>query len=57
MLTAFKLKVFGDDTFGKVSTHCKVGAGVINLILENNFAFFPCWIRQIVLICPYSCLE
>jgi hypothetical protein len=57
MLTAFKLKVFGDDTFGKVSTHCKVGAGVINLILENNFAFFSCWTRQIVLICPYSCLE
>jgi hypothetical protein len=40
ILAACKLKVFGNDPFGKVLTHCKVGAGVINHILENNF-FFP----------------
>jgi hypothetical protein len=40
MVTACKLKVFGDDAFGKVSSRCKVGAGMINHILETNL-FFP----------------
>lgn len=41
MHTAFKLKIFGDDAFGKVSTRCKVGASVINNLLEKNTVFFP----------------
>jgi hypothetical protein len=41
MVTAYKLKVFGDDAFGKVSSRCKVGATVINRILEDNLIFFP----------------
>jgi hypothetical protein len=41
MVMAYKLKVFGDDAFGKVSSHCKVGATVINRILEDNLIFFP----------------
>jgi hypothetical protein len=41
MLIAYKLKVFGDDAFSKVSSHCKVGAGVINHVLEINTVFFP----------------
>ena len=41
MHTAFKLKIFGDDALGKVSTRCKVGASVINNLLEKNTVFFP----------------
>ena len=41
MLAAFKLKIFGDDAFGKVSSQCKVGAAIVNHILEKNFIFFP----------------
>jgi hypothetical protein len=39
--TAFKLKIFGNDAFGKVSTRCKVGASVINNLLEKNKVFTP----------------
>ncbi len=35
MVTAYKLKVFGDDAFGKVSSRCKVGATVINRIVDE----------------------
>ena len=41
MLAAFKLKIFGDDAFGKVSSRCKVGAALVNHILKKNFIFFP----------------
>jgi hypothetical protein len=41
MLTAFKLKIFGDDAYGKVSTQCKVGANKANNLLERNRVFFP----------------
>ncbi len=46
MVTAYKLKVFGDDAFGKVSSRCKVGAGVINHILESNLVFSPAGAAQ-----------
>jgi hypothetical protein len=42
MVTAFRLKNFGDDDFGKVSAHCKVGAAIANLLLPPPyFVFFP----------------
>ena len=41
MQTAFRLKIFGDDAFGKVSARCKVGAGIVNFLLEKNTVFFP----------------
>jgi hypothetical protein len=41
MHTAFKLKIFGNDAFGKVSTRCKVGSSVINNMLEKNTVFSP----------------
>ncbi len=40
MLAAFKLKIFGDDAFGKVSSGCKVGTTIVKHILEKNFIFF-----------------
>jgi hypothetical protein len=40
ILTSYKLKVLGNDDFGKVSTHCYVGARVVSHIPENNFVFF-----------------
>jgi hypothetical protein len=30
MLAAFKLKIFGDDAFDKVSSCCKIGAAIVN---------------------------
>jgi hypothetical protein len=36
IVTACKLKVFGDDAFGKVSSRCKVGAVVVNHLMEQN---------------------
>jgi hypothetical protein len=55
MLTAYKLKVFGDDAFGKVSSCCKVGAGVIHHILETNTVFFPVGaIRSDYHVCPLN---
>jgi len=41
IVTAYKLKVFGDDAFGKVSSHCKVGAAVVNHLMEKNAILFP----------------
>jgi hypothetical protein len=41
IVTACKLKVFGDDAFGKVSARCKVGAGIMNHLLEQNSVLFP----------------
>jgi hypothetical protein len=41
MLTAFKLKVFGEDAFGKVATRCSAAANIINYILEHNRVYFP----------------
>jgi len=46
MVTVYKLKVFGDDAFGKVLSRCKVGASMINHILENNLIFFPAGAAQ-----------
>ncbi len=39
MQTAFRLKIFGDDALGKVTTRCKVGAGIVNFLLEKNTVF------------------
>jgi hypothetical protein len=36
MQTAFRLKISGDDAFGKVSAHCKVGACIVNHLLEKT---------------------
>jgi len=41
MVTAFRLKVFGDDAYGKVSAHCRNGAAIVNLLLQTNMVFFP----------------
>ena len=41
ILTTLRLKIFGDDAFGKVSARCKVGLGIINYLLEKNLVFFP----------------
>jgi hypothetical protein len=41
MLAAFKLKIFGDDAFDKVSSRCKVGAAIVNHTLKKNCIFFP----------------
>jgi hypothetical protein len=39
--TAFRLKIFGDDAFGKVSARCKVGSGIVNYLLDKNLVLFP----------------
>lgn len=41
MLLAFRLKIFGDDAFGKVASWCKLGASIVNLLMEKNTVFFP----------------
>jgi hypothetical protein len=41
MHLAFKLKIFGNDAFGKVSSRCKVAANAVNHLLEVNTVFFP----------------
>jgi hypothetical protein len=41
IVTACKLKVFGDDAFGKVSSRYKVGAAILNHLLEQNSVLFP----------------
>ena len=41
IFTACKLKVFGDDAFGKVTSRCKVAASVMNFLLQKNRVFFP----------------
>lgn len=41
ILVAFRLKIFGDDAFGKVASHCKLGASIVNLLMEKNTVFFP----------------
>jgi hypothetical protein len=35
MVVAWRLKIFGDDAFGTVSYRCKVGASIINLLMEK----------------------
>jgi hypothetical protein len=40
LFTASKLKVFGDDAFGKVTSRCKVAAAVVNYLMEVNRVFF-----------------
>jgi hypothetical protein len=41
VFTAWKLKVFGEDAYGKVTACCKVGSHVITYLLEKNCVFFP----------------
>jgi len=41
VFTALKLKVFGEDAYGKVTACCKVGSHVITYLLEKNCVFFP----------------
>ncbi len=41
IVTASRLKIFGDDAFGKVASHCKVGASIVNFLMEKNTVFFP----------------
>jgi len=40
MVIAYKLKIFGEDAFGKVLARCKIGAAVVNHALELNKVFF-----------------
>lgn len=41
VVVAWKVKVFGEDAYGKVSSRCKLGAGVVNELLVRNCVFFP----------------
>jgi len=41
MVLAWRLKIFGDDAFGKVSARCKVGASIVNHLIEKNSVFYP----------------
>jgi hypothetical protein len=41
IVTAYKLKVFGDDAFGKVSSHCKVFAAILKHLMEQKSVLFP----------------
>jgi hypothetical protein len=41
VFTAWELKNFGEDAYGKVTACCKVGSNVINYLLEKNRVFFP----------------
>jgi hypothetical protein len=41
VFTAGKLKVFGEDAYGKVTAQCKVGSQIINHLLEKNHVFLP----------------
>jgi hypothetical protein len=41
VFTAWKLKIFGEDAYGKVTACCKVGSNIINYLLEKNRVFFP----------------
>jgi hypothetical protein len=41
IITAYRLKVFGEDAFGKVASRCKAAAVVINYLLEQNPVFYP----------------
>jgi hypothetical protein len=50
MVVAWKLKIFGDDAFGKVSARCKVGASIINHLMEKK----QCFIRVVLLVLIYQ---
>jgi len=64
MLTAFNLKIFGDDAYGKVSTgddaygkvstQCKVGANQVNNLLERNPVFFLLALQELAYLCVYA---
>ena len=41
IISACRLQIFGDDAFGKVASHCKVGASIVNFLTERNTVFFP----------------
>jgi hypothetical protein len=41
LLTTYKLKVFGEDAYGKMTARCKVASTIINYLLEKNHVFFP----------------
>jgi hypothetical protein len=41
MHAASKFKIFGDDAYGKVTLHCRIGAHVVNYLMEKNHVFFP----------------
>jgi hypothetical protein len=41
IISACRLKIFGDDAFGKVASRCKVGASIVNFLTERNTVFFP----------------
>jgi hypothetical protein len=41
LLTAYKLKNFGEDAYGKVTARCKVASTIVNYLLEKNWVFFP----------------
>jgi hypothetical protein len=41
IIAAYRLKVFGEDAFGKVASRCKAAVAVINYLLEQNRVFYP----------------
>ncbi len=41
LLTAYELKVFDEDAYGKVTARCKVASSIVNYQLEKNQVFFP----------------
>jgi hypothetical protein len=40
MLLAYRLKIFGDNAFGKVASRCKLGASIVNFLMEKHTVFF-----------------
>jgi hypothetical protein len=46
IVVAYKLKVFGDDAFGKVSSCCKVAVAVVNHFMEKKSVLFPAGAAQ-----------
>ncbi len=50
MVVAWRLKFFGDDAFGKVAARCKVGASIINHLMEKIL----CFIEEVLLMLIYQ---
>jgi hypothetical protein len=50
MLLADRLKILGDDAFGKVASRCKLGASIVNFLMEKH-TFFPSGANLSVHIC------
>jgi hypothetical protein len=55
IVTACRLKIFGDDAFWKVASHCKVGALIVNFLMEKTQSFFHLRILETVFL--FACIH